>query len=214
MSEIVRYPEKAEELGILINAERQIRGLKPLYMFPYLNECAMERAEEISEFYSHYRPNGDWFSEIIDYKVVQYSSIFENISGGFETSEEMFEGWLNSADHRNAMLNANTTHMGIGLVYNPNGVANVGWYWCAIFTKDNRANYEYEGQYLPENSENPEIIGAFENAEKLRKIIIPESVKKIGAKSFSGTLLSNVKIAENCEYSANSFPENCTVEFY
>ncbi|MDE5936604.1 MAG: leucine-rich repeat domain-containing protein [Ruminococcus sp.] len=57
-------------------------------------------------------------------------------------------------------------------------------------------------------------IGAFENAEKLRKIVIPESVKKIGTKSFSGTALKSVKIASDCEYSATSFPEDCEIEFY
>ncbi len=57
-------------------------------------------------------------------------------------------------------------------------------------------------------------IGAFENAEKLRKIIIPESVKKIGKKSFSGTALKSVKIASDCEYSVSSFPEGCEIEFY
>lgn len=56
--------------------------------------------------------------------------------------------------------------------------------------------------------------GAFENAEKLQKIIIPESVKKIGSFSFSGTALKTVKIASDCEYSESSFPENCTINFF
>lgn len=61
----------------------------------------------------------------------------------------------------------------------------------------------------------PEIyMGAFENAEKLGKIVIPESVKKIGGKSFAGTKLKGVKIAENCEYSATSFPKDCVINFY
>lgn len=57
-------------------------------------------------------------------------------------------------------------------------------------------------------------IGTFENAEKLKKIVIPESVKKIGARSFSGTKLKSVKIALDCEYSDTSFPEGCKIEFY
>lgn len=58
------------------------------------------------------------------------------------------------------------------------------------------------------------IPGAFENAQKLRKIVIPESVEKIGTKSFSGTALKSIKIASDCEYSASSFPEGCEIEFY
>ncbi|MDE7363332.1 MAG: leucine-rich repeat domain-containing protein [Ruminococcus sp.] len=57
-------------------------------------------------------------------------------------------------------------------------------------------------------------LGAFENAEKLQKIIIPESVKKIGKFGFSGTALKTVKIASDCEYSESSFSENCTINFY
>ena len=62
----------------------------------------------------------------------------------------------------------------------------------------------------------PEFIflGAFENAEKLRKIVIPESVRKIGKRSFLGTALKSVKIASDCEYSESSFPDGCKVEFY
>ncbi|MDE7098052.1 MAG: leucine-rich repeat domain-containing protein [Ruminococcus sp.] len=57
-------------------------------------------------------------------------------------------------------------------------------------------------------------LGAFENAGKLQKITIPESVKKIGKFGFSGTALKVVKIASDCEYSESSFPENCTINFY
>ena len=61
---------------------------------------------------------------------------------------------------------------------------------------------------------NSKMPGAFENVVNLQKIIIPESVVKIGEKSFSGTGIKSAKIAKNCEYSANSFPENCGISFY
>lgn len=56
--------------------------------------------------------------------------------------------------------------------------------------------------------------GAYKDVAELTEIYIPESVKKIGSYSFSGTSLTSAKIAPDCEYSETSFPSNCVVEFY
>ena len=56
--------------------------------------------------------------------------------------------------------------------------------------------------------------GAFKDVVELSEIYIPESVKKIGTYSFSGTSLTSVKIAPDCAYSDTSFPSGCVVEFY
>ncbi len=56
--------------------------------------------------------------------------------------------------------------------------------------------------------------GAFKDVAELAETYIPESVKKIGSYSFSGTALTSVKIAPDCEYSETSFPPDCVVEFY
>lgn len=56
--------------------------------------------------------------------------------------------------------------------------------------------------------------GAFRNAERLERVYIPETVKKIGAEAFRYTALKTVRIAADCEYSPTSFPEGCEVEFY
>ena len=74
MSKYTEYPEKADELGKLINAERTAKGLKPLYCVPYLNECAMTRASEVSEYFSRTRPNGTNESTIIETNIVYYSA--------------------------------------------------------------------------------------------------------------------------------------------
>jgi hypothetical protein len=56
--------------------------------------------------------------------------------------------------------------------------------------------------------------GAFKDATYLKKIVIPESCKSIGAKAFAGTLLTSVTIASDCTYSETSFPNGCVVNFY
>lgn len=56
-----------------------------------------------------------------------------------------------------------------------------------------------------------EEMGAFYKASELQEIIIPESVKSIGAYSFAETALTEVALADDCTYYSTSFPEDCTV---
>lgn len=56
--------------------------------------------------------------------------------------------------------------------------------------------------------------GAFMDAALLAKVRIPSSVKRIGELAFSGTQLTSVKIARDCEFSESSFPEGCEVTYY
>lgn len=56
-----------------------------------------------------------------------------------------------------------------------------------------------------------EELGAFCHAYKLKKISIPDSVKKIGRFAFRYTALTLVKIADDCEYYETSFPDECKI---
>lgn len=58
------------------------------------------------------------------------------------------------------------------------------------------------------------FLGAFANDKNLVKVVIPKSVKAIGENAFRNTNLSSVKIASNCTYSLESFPDKCKVGFY
>lgn len=63
----------------------------------------------------------------------------------------------------------------------------------------------------------PDLIrqsGAFENASRLSRVVIPESVKVIGDTAFSGTALTVVRVAADCTFGESSFPENCRILRY
>lgn len=141
----------ANEIAIMVNEEREALGLRPLYVVPYLNECAEIRVEESAELFSHTRPNGEYCSSIIDYNVVSYGYFAENLACGSDTPEGAFEQWRNSSKHWAAITNENITHMGIGVTYVEG--SEYGWYWSQIFTNDLFGEVEYEGQYLPSNYE-------------------------------------------------------------
>ena len=57
-------------------------------------------------------------------------------------------------------------------------------------------------------------LGAFKDVSTLKRVVIPNSCKRIGLVSFRGTTLREVVIASDCSYSQTSFPEGCTIDFY
>ena len=56
-----------------------------------------------------------------------------------------------------------------------------------------------------------EEMGAFYKAFTLQEIVIPESVKSIGAYSFAETALTEVTLADDCTYYSTSFPPDCEI---
>ena len=58
------------------------------------------------------------------------------------------------------------------------------------------------------------LVGAFLGCTKLQMVEIPRSVKYIGEFAFYNTGLTNVTIANDCQYFPTSFPPNCVVNFY
>lgn len=57
-------------------------------------------------------------------------------------------------------------------------------------------------------------FGAFAHATRLQGISIPKSCKYLGEESFTESGLTSVTIASDCEYSTNTFPPQCVVNFY
>ncbi len=145
-----KISEMINEMAMQINAERKALGLRELYCVPYLMDCAEQRAGEASEVWGHIRPDGTHFTSIIDWDTAQWKNIFENLTAGYDTAESAMESFRNSPNHWAAITNPDITHMGVGLVYNPEGFGGCEYYWSQIFLQDQRGDdYEYAGQYLP-----------------------------------------------------------------
>lgn len=116
--------EYRDEVFRLVNEAREAEGLEPFVSHSTAMEFAQIRAEEISEKFSHTRPDGS---------VMTYShyNFAENIAKGGRTPEDAVNSWLNSSGHRAAIMADYSNYgngMGVG-IFEKNGTM----YWVLEF---------------------------------------------------------------------------------
>lgn len=124
-----QYNEQfANQVLDLVNRERAKRGIAPMRWSTALQDPANLRASELTEYFSHTRPNGrDCFSVFPrsnDYKA-------ENIAAGQSSPEEVVDCWMNSSGHRKNILNPHHKEMAVGYVYDEQ--SEYGHYWVQLF---------------------------------------------------------------------------------
>ena len=118
------YNDYAREVVRQVNVERQKRGLTPLSVDPNLTAAANIRAKEITEKFSHTRPNG---SRAVTVSNFAYA---ENIARGQKTPDKVMAAWLTSYGHRQNMLRASYGSIGVSCIR----VGNI-YYWVQLFGK-------------------------------------------------------------------------------
>ncbi|MCL2391836.1 MAG: Ig-like domain-containing protein [Oscillospiraceae bacterium] len=120
----------AQEVFRLTNAEREMAGLHQLTTSDPLTQTALVRAEEITEYFSHTRPDGrDCFTAFTE-NGVEYLTAGENLAAGHRTPYDVVYGWMRSPSHRENIVNAAFNNMGIGVVMDEDGRL----YWAQAFT--------------------------------------------------------------------------------
>ena len=103
----------------LVNEAREEEGLSTLTLDPDLVEVAEIRAKELSELYSHTRPDGSDSNTVIR----EYTSYFfgtENIARGSSTTIEI-QTWLSSSGHRKAIMGEKYQYYGAAEYMDSNG---------------------------------------------------------------------------------------------
>ena len=112
-----------------VNNLREKKGL-PKYKLNYrLCKAATVRAKELSEKFSHTRPNGtSCFTVFKEYGLEENSFKGENIAYGYVNASKAMEGWLKSSGHKNNILSSTYQEIGIGM-YNDDGMR----YWVQDF---------------------------------------------------------------------------------
>ena len=116
------YPEIdakafADEIFRLANEERVKAGLPEVERREDVAPVTVIRAQELSEFFSHTRPNGEGYMSLMDEYGIEYRWAGENGAKVPATSgpSGMMNGWMNSEGHRNNILNPRHTGLEISV---------------------------------------------------------------------------------------------------
>lgn len=114
----------ASQVITLLNEQRVNNGLSPLTADSTLTAAAMQRAAETVIYFSHTRPDGSRCFTAFD-----GAWRGENIAAGQADPDEVITGWMNSTGHRENILKANYTGVGVGC-FNYKGIN----FWVQCFS--------------------------------------------------------------------------------
>ncbi len=103
------------------NYYRRQEGLKPLIFSKKLQDSAYHKSLDMFkyQYFSHYRPSNHLgFDNFIDNQKYDFIKIGENLAqGDFTTSKEIVDSWMQSPDHRQNILDATYTEIGVSVDY-------------------------------------------------------------------------------------------------
>lgn len=122
----------ADEIFELVNAEREQAGLAPLERDGLLDEAATIRAAEIVNNYTHTRPDGAYYSTVLDDLGIKRRASGEIIYTSPTTPESAVKGWMSSDGHRSHILKEKYITTGIGIHQDENG----GLHWVQLFIQE------------------------------------------------------------------------------
>ncbi|MFD1928286.1 CAP domain-containing protein [Sporosarcina siberiensis] len=106
----------------LTNVERKKAGLSALQVDSKLMNSARQKSTDMAtnNYFSHTSPTyGSPFDQM-KANGVTYKSAAENIAAGQVSAEEVVKAWMESPGHRQNILAADFTHIGIGFDKNGN----------------------------------------------------------------------------------------------
>ena len=115
----------------LVNEARAAEGLSALRTRDDLTAVAQLRAEELTEHYSHTRPDGTSCFTVLDEAGISYRTVGENIAAGYTTPAAVVDGWMNSPGHYANIMNASFRYLGVGYAYDAD--STYGHYWSQVF---------------------------------------------------------------------------------
>jgi len=100
------------------NQERRRNNEPQLSINTELNQAAQAKAADMARqnYWSHTSPDGTQPWNFIEKSGYSYRIAGENLAYGFNNSDDVIKGWMNSAEHRANLLNGNFREVGFGVV--------------------------------------------------------------------------------------------------
>lgn len=145
--------EQEWEVLRIVNEERVSRNKLPLTTFSGLQTIAHLRSQEIVEYFSHTRPNGNQWHTAFSENGLSYSYAGENIAAGQTTPASVMQSWMNSQGHRENILSDDFMHVGVGRTYLNS--SEYRYYWTQLFCTGTSERYTECTVMLPQSMQFP-----------------------------------------------------------
>jgi uncharacterized protein YkwD len=136
----VEKPGYENQVLALINSARESAGLSGLTLNEQLSAAALEHSRDMAcvDYIDHTGSDGStWYDRVAAQGYANYSSARENIYVGDPsyggTPDGAFTWWMNSQVHRDNILFADVSEIGIGYVFNPD--SSYGGYYTVVFAR-------------------------------------------------------------------------------
>ena len=115
------------DLGTLLNAARAANDLPPLRANAKLTAAARAHALDMARggFFSHVGSNSSTPSQRVNAQEYSFCFVAENIAQGWNTPDQVMQGWMDSPGHRSNNLSTKATEFGAARVE--------GDYWVLVF---------------------------------------------------------------------------------
>lgn len=123
------YTDLINEVYEITNNYRSLVGVSSLTLDSSLVEAASIRAKELSDSFSHTRPNGSGCFTVLSELGISYGTAGENIAAGYSSSQSVMEGWRSSSGHYQNIISSKFKKIGIGV-----NIINNQYYWVQIFS--------------------------------------------------------------------------------
>lgn len=123
------YTDLINEVYEITNNYRSLVGVPSLTLDSSLVEAANIRAKELSDSFSHTRPNGSSCFTVLSELGISYGTAGENIAAGYSSSQSVMEGWHSSSGHYQNIISSKFKKIGIGV-----NIVNNQYYWVQIFS--------------------------------------------------------------------------------
>ena len=123
------YTDLINEVYEITNNYRSLVGVSSLTLDSSLVEAASIRAKELSDSFSHTRPNGSSCFTVLSELGISYGTAGENIAAGYSSSQSVMEGWRSSSGHYQNIISSKFKKIGIGV-----NIVNNQYYWVQILS--------------------------------------------------------------------------------
>lgn len=121
------YTDLINEVYEITNNYRSLVGVPSLTLDSSLVEAANIRAKELSDSFSHTRPNGSSCFTVLSELGISYGTAGENIAAGYSSSQSVMEGWRSSSGHYQNIISSKFKKIGIGV-----NIINNQYYWVQL----------------------------------------------------------------------------------